>query len=182
MTKKEIDTVLVWSNSVCFPNDNHCLGVSCIQVFLSIKPLLKNKLYWYALRRAYESSDNLFLYRNDTKFAFLSNESGREFLMTKKEREYLKKLPEKITIYRGMTKKELKQKNFGVSWTLKKEIAEFFANKYERNFDTNHLPKIVHQIDIDKKDIIAFLNDRNEFEIVYINDSLTNNDKNGTND
>jgi hypothetical protein len=87
--------------------------------------------------------------------------------MTKNESDYLKGLPEQLTIYRGMTEKEFTQKTFGISWTLKQETAEFFAKVYFRNFDTNKLKKIVHQIKINKTDVIAFFNGRQEYEIIY---------------
>jgi hypothetical protein len=120
------------------------------------------------LRDAYELSDNLFQYKVDVKLAFARNELKKEYLMSLSERRFLENLPEQITIYRGMTENELKQKTFGCSWTLKKEVAEFFATTYERNYATNHLKKVVHEITIDKSEVIAFFNVRKEFEIIYI--------------
>ena len=81
-----------------------------------------------------------------------------------------KSTPEKVGIYRGMTKIELKSGEFGISWTLDKEKAEFFAYTYVRNTSTNLLPKTVHKIIVDKKDIIAYFNGRKEQEIIYIPD------------
>ncbi len=92
--------------------------------------------------------------------------------MDSRERNYLKKLPEQIKIYRGMTEQELEGKSFGVSWTLKKEVADFFAFDYWRNTATAHLKKTVHEITINKSDVIAFLNDRREYEIIYISNPL----------
>ena len=95
--------------------------------------------------------------------AFESKEPGRNYLMNNKERKYLDKLPEQITIYRGMTKVEQESKDFGVSWTLTKERAEFFAKEYQRNYTTKQLQKVVHSMIIDKKNFIAFFNEREEF-------------------
>jgi hypothetical protein len=130
--------------------------------------LLKGKLYWYALRNAYEMSDNLFSYRYDLKKAYQSSEPERGYLMTKKERDYLISLPEQLTIYRGMTYQEYNSRDFGISWTLKKKTAEFFAFKYSRNHATNHSKGFVHEIVIYRSEVIAFLNGRKEFEIIYI--------------
>ncbi len=143
------------------------------QTFLRMFHKLRGKDYWYALRTSYDSSDNLFHYAAIVKSAFLRNEPEREFLMDDDEREYLQMLPERITIYRGMTEDELQGGSFGVSWTLKRKVAEFFAYKYERNHATNHLKKTVHEITINKKEAIAFMNARQEFEIIYINDAET---------
>ena len=141
------------------------------QTFLDLVPIIRGKTYWYALRTAYESSDNLYLLRDDVKASFLRNEPEREFLMTPKEIEFLKKLPERISIYRGMTEAELKHNSFGCSWTLKKEVAEFFAFTNSRNLATSNLKKTVHELTIDKNEVIAFFNGRKEFEIIYINDN-----------
>ncbi|MCA0363610.1 MAG: hypothetical protein LCH67_06175 [Bacteroidetes bacterium] len=148
------------------------IGVSSFnrfQVFIDMIPKLKGKNYWFALRESYEMSDNLFKYSDIIKKCFLKSEPERESLMFPEELDYLKSLPDKIIIYRGMTELELISKKFGCSWTLKKEVADFFAHTYQRNFDTKHLKKTVHKMTIYKKDVIAFFNGRNEFEIIYIN-------------
>ena len=160
MSNEEIEDV-IWGKDVDSFNR--------FPTFLNLAPRLKGKSYWYALRNSYDTSDNLFHYGSMVKAAFLKAEPGRQFLMLKEERAYLKKLPDRITIYRGMTEKELNQKSFGVSWTLKKEMAEFFAYTYQRNVATNHLKKTVHEMTINKSEVIAFMNGRKEFEIIYIN-------------
>lgn len=137
------------------------------QVFLSISSELKGKNYWIALRLAYTDSDNLFKFRHLLKHSFLSCEPGREYLMNKRERAYLQNLPDLIPIYRAMTVKEFKSGEFGVSWTLKKDIAEFFI-KYFRNVDTKRFPKKIHQLTIKKSDVVAYINNRKEFEIIYL--------------
>jgi hypothetical protein len=59
MTKKEIDTLLSWGSSHIIPIPVLPMDVLTLQVFLAIKPLLKGKLYWYALRNVYDMSDNM---------------------------------------------------------------------------------------------------------------------------
>jgi hypothetical protein len=168
MKRREVVTLLNRSNSHNLYIEGVAMGVTKFQVFLAIKPLLKDKLYWFALGDAYTSSDNLYCYKADVKQAFTCDEVERDYLMNKSERQYLKNLPEQITIYRGMTENELKQKSFGCSWTLKKEVADYFANTYQRNFATKHLKKVVHSMTINKSEVIAFFNGRDEFEIIYI--------------
>lgn len=144
------------------------VGVSKFQAFLAIKPVLKGKFYWYALRQAYDLSDNLFLYRTDVKLAFCSDDPFREFLMNCSERKVWAKLPPRVTIYRGMTAKELEGKIYGVSWTLSRQKAEYFARQYPRNYAVNHLEKVVHKKVVSKNKIVAFFNERLEEEIIYI--------------
>jgi hypothetical protein len=159
MNKEEIDNLIFG------------IGVNSynrFQTFLGIIPKLTGENYWYALRNSYDCSDNLFEVSGLVKGCFLKDEPQRECLMLPDEVEYLNTLPEIITIYRGMTENEFNQKSFGISWTLKKEVAEFFANTYQRNLATNHLKKKVHEMTIDKSEVIAYFNERNEFEIIYI--------------
>lgn len=159
ITESEIDDILFGVEVDSFTR---------FQTFIKLMPKLKGKSYWYALRNSYDMSDNLFEYSGIVKGCFLKNEPQREYLMLPDEMEYFKTLPEQITIYRGMTEKELKQKSFGCSWTLKKEVAEFFAYTYQRNFATKNLKKVVHEMIINKSEVIGFFNGRNEFEIIFI--------------
>jgi hypothetical protein len=153
--------------------DNIIYGVGIdnlnrFDVFYKHRPKFKGKFYWYALRVAWETTDNLYKYSDVIKYFFNNSEPHRDSIMTDEEKKYLDNLPERIKIYRGMTEVELMKKEFGCSWTLKKEVALFFANDNRRNYDTNHLKKVVHSLTINKKDVIAFLNGRQEYEIIYI--------------
>jgi hypothetical protein len=141
------------------------------ETFLKIKSQLKGENYWYALRSSYQMSDNLFRFSNIIKNCFLSDEPKKDLLMDFEEYEYINNLPNQITIYRGMSELELKQESFGCSWSLKKSQAIFFANEYNRNFDTRHLKKVVHEITIDKSKVMAFFNSREEFEIIYFKEN-----------
>lgn len=97
ITKKEIQDLLIYGSSHLEPIDALPVGVTIFQVFLSLKPILKRKLYWETLHEAYIMSDNLFIYRHDLKAAFISKEENLDFLMSKKEIKILKNLPDKNT-------------------------------------------------------------------------------------
>jgi len=171
MNKKIIDRLLGFGNShiIELPaNIQRSKGVTKFQVFLSIKPILTGKLYWYALKQAYTQSDNLYYYSYDIKQAFSSQEPHRETMMNQCEQKYLQGLPNEITIYRAMTVNEFESGVFGVSWTLKKNIADFFSSTYVRNIDTYGIKKTIVEKTISKDQIIAFFNDRDEFEIIHI--------------
>lgn len=173
LTKKQIDHLLGWGRSHHVYGLDLALGVTKFQVFLAIKPMLKGKLYWYALKNAFQMSDNLYDYRFDVLDAFYCEEPNRDYLMNKSERQFLKKFNQKITIYRGMTQVEKESGNFGISWTLNKEMASFFANNYRRNFSTDKMSKTVHELTVDKCDVFAYLNEREEAEIIYIHNKKT---------
>lgn len=166
--KKEIQDLLIYGSSHLEPIDGLPLGVTIFQVFLSLKPILKGKLYWETLREAYTMSDNLYNYRYDLRAAFMSEEENRDSLMSKREIKILNNLPDKVKIYRGVTIDEIESNDFGLSWSLNREVAEFFAFKYRRNYDTSSSLKTVIELEVDKNEIIAYFHDRGEEEIIYL--------------
>jgi hypothetical protein len=90
--------------------------------------------------------------------------SGRPFkkhLMSKEERSYLKKLPETITIYRGMSDYEYESGCYRCSWTLDENIAKKFAHEFY-----SHSGKVMSLV-IPKKEVIAYFYSREEQEIIY---------------
>jgi hypothetical protein len=145
-----------------------CSSFDRFQTFLKIKDELNDVDYWRTLADAYTGSDNLYHLNEEVKESFLEDRSQREYLMTKQELKIYNSLPEIITIFRGMTTEELESGDFGVSWTLSKECAEFFAFKYGRNFSTEGKPKVVHQLEVLKVEILAYFHERNEQEVIYI--------------
>lgn len=156
LTKAQIDAIYLW------PNSYERFGA-----FLTIHPICNGANYWYALRRAYESSDNLYRYREHVKQAFLRNEPGIETIMDDNERKTLLDLPETVTIYRGMTDEEFKSTDYNVSWTLKKEVAEYFCKVYGRNHDVKGMKMRVCELTVPKDRLLAFFKTRKEFEVIY---------------
>lgn len=65
-----------------------------------------------------------------------------------------------LIIYRGHTERSPNIKNSYV-WTLKKSVAEWFSNR----FDTNG---VVYKAKISPRDVIAYIKDRNEHEIIVL--------------
>ena len=140
-----------------------------MKLFLDIKKHLINpEVYWLGLACAYVGGDNHFKYNNEIRKCFTSNKPNKESLMDDEERKYLDNLPNKVKVYRAMSIDEYNTKEYGISWTTKRSVALFFRDKYFRNFDTVGKKKVIKEMWIDKKDIIAFFNSRNEFEIIYI--------------
>jgi hypothetical protein len=83
------------------------------------------------------------------------------------ERDFIKNLPDTITIYRGMTREEYGSGNFGISWTLDMAQARFFAFIYTHNQHTAHLSKMVVQATAKKECIIAcFSGEENELIVI----------------
>lgn len=78
------------------------------------------------------------------------------YLMTTKEKEMLDNLPEQVKIYRG----SFRDNNYNaLSWTLDYDKAHWFATRFDKE-------GYVFEAMIDKKNIIAYFNDRNEDEVI----------------
>jgi hypothetical protein len=136
--------------------------------FFAIRKCLTPKEYWKGLSYAYIHSENNLRNKKIIKKCFQSKLPYRNLLMTKSELKKLNSFPDKIKIYRAMTEKERNSKNYGISWTLNKEIALFFKNKYKENIDTYKHKKVIVSKTINKNKIIAYFNGRKEQEIIYI--------------
>lgn len=84
------------------------------------------------------------------------NKSDKNILMSKDELEAYNKLDDLIAVYRGV-KPGAKVK--ALSWTTDKKVAKWFADRYEKNGK-------VYKAVIDKKDVLAYFLNRNEYEVV----------------
>lgn len=82
--------------------------------------------------------------------------ANKDFLMTKSEICRINHLPDIVTVYRGLQRNS---KLKGMSWTLDLEVAKWFANRFGHN-------GLVYQAMVQKKDILAYFDGRNEKEII----------------
>ena len=172
LTNKEINKI--FSNSASMMNYAMPgflpVGISRFQAFLAIQSVLTDKQYWKTLRDAYVSSDDLYHYRVDIGIAFRSNRLFKENLMNAKEKKMIDQLPEILTIYRGGSTIEGEEDEYGISWTLSKSVAEYFAFTYPRNPSTAENPKRVYESQVKKSEILALFLGRKEDEVIYLAD------------
>ena len=142
---------------ICRINSSHRLSY-----FIEIRHKLKDIEYWTILgflwSMAHWPSESL----NDWIYLFSSDRPKRHKLMSLKEQKIFNELPEKVKIYRGHDKDHLD----GLSWSLDKNIAEFFAYRYVRR--KSDCDFIVTEKTVPKEDIVCYLNDRKENEVIYI--------------
>jgi hypothetical protein len=136
--------------------------------FLEFASELTPSLYWYGLALAYTCSDNLCTLREESKRCFSSDLPNRECLMNEDELLVFRSLPEMVTIYRGMTEEEKESGDYSISWTLKKEVAKFFATKYNRNYSERGKKKTIVKLRVPKTNLVAYFNDRKEEEVIYL--------------
>lgn len=128
--------------------------------------------YYRCLCEAYEHSDGIDIDLADELFGEFEDEFWVG-LADKKSQKFYGELPDVVTIYRGCTKAEAESKNYGVSWTTDKKVAEFFAHEYIRR-DTDN--GVVLEAQINKSLICAVILGRNEKEVVipYADDNIRN--------
>jgi len=142
-------------------NRMNCYAKLCINE----KNQINDITYWECLSQAYIGSDNINFQvpYPILKSLFSANRENREFLMNEDERMYLKSLSEIVKIYRGCSSKEKESNRLGISWTLSKKVAEFYVS-YHRNGVKDG---IIIEKEINKNEIIAYFNEREEQEIIY---------------
>ncbi len=87
--------------------------------------------------------------------------ADKTVLMRKEDYVYYKKLPQVVTIYRGVSQHGT---YYGVSWTDDRKKAEWFRNRF--NGYTKDVPTYLLTANASKDDILAYFNDRNERELV----------------
>ena len=127
-----------------------------------------DKEYWEKFGEIYVLSSNNFYNKEILIELFTSSKKDREYIMTEEERMKLSKMPNKIKIYRGMSIDEEASGNYGISWTLEKNVAKMFATTYLHNYDTHELRHIVKELTISKEKVVAYFTSREEKEIIYI--------------
>jgi len=127
-----------------------------LQAFISIAKDLPDEKYWSILSGIWTDTENQWQNLEQWKELLSANRHDRHYLMDESEIELLNSLPELVTIYRGCVKGLNED---GLSWTLDKAKAEFFANRFGRE-------GIILEREIPKSDIIAVLTGRGESEVI----------------
>ncbi len=144
-----------------------CISTSkgqLISLFKKHQKSFSDEEYWINLRETYIMQDFAQLDYKELKKLFLSKRKFREKLMDNEEYELLQSLPEDITIYRGGSIEETNS-GYGLSWSLNKEIAtKFVTIKSTLSFEK----MVVHEKTISKANVIAYINSRQEEEIIYL--------------
>lgn len=97
-------------------------------------------------------------------------EADRQYLMESNELEIYNNLENEVTIYRGLAEFN-KQHIKGLSWTLDRNVAENVFANVEVDEDgiprkSNTVKGDVYQAKIKKEDIFAYINGRNEQEVI----------------
>jgi hypothetical protein len=127
-----------------------------VEAFIQIADKLPDTKYWSLLGSIWTDTENQWQNLEQWRELLSVNRSSRHYLMDESEVQLLNSLPELVTIYRGCVKGLNED---GLSWTLDKAKAEFFANRFSKG-------GIILEREIPKSDIIAVLTGRGESEVI----------------
>ena len=128
-----------------------------VEAFKKIAKNLGDVSYWQLLSQIWVDTENQYAYLKDWKKLLTADRMWRNEMMNEEDAELFRSLPEEVIIYRGC-QKGLNEK--GLSWTLDKSKAEFFANRFSKK-------GIILERKIPKSEIVAVLTSRGETEIIW---------------
>jgi hypothetical protein len=128
-----------------------------VEAFIKIADKLSDTDYWKLLSDIWVDTENQHAYIKEWKKLLGSKRSNRHYMMTEEEDNLLRSLADEVTIYRGC-QKGLNEN--GLSWTLNKSKAQFFANRFSKK-------GIILERKIPKSDIVAVLTGRGEYEVIW---------------
>jgi hypothetical protein len=128
---------------------------------------LKGQQYWECLASVWTSSENIWQHHKTWKELWNSKEPSKLACMDPAEQMTFHNLPPSFTVWRGVQYRGRKK---GLSWTLDKNRAEWFAKRYLKKGRTPWLCSAT----VLKSYVHAYLNGRNEQEIIADRVTLLN--------
>lgn len=129
-----------------------------LSAFKDIKHQLTDEDYWKLLSSIWTDTENSHQDLGTWKNLFKSKRNQRHNLMTEEELKTMESLDDTVTIFRGCVENLNED---GLSWTLDRERAEWFANRFDQK-------GIVIEKAIGKEKIVAYFSGRGEQEIIVI--------------
>lgn len=135
-----------------------------IDAFTEIADKMKDTLYWELLAVIWSDTENGWQNLPAWQRAFDSDRPERRNLMNQFEVQAYSNLPDEVTVYRGCQKN---QNEDGLSWTLDKSKADFFAHRLRKD-------GVILEKKVSKNQILAVLLGRNEQEVIITERSARN--------
>lgn len=129
-----------------------------LDAFTLIQSKLSDTQYWSLLSDIWTDTENQWQGLKKWKQLLSSKRPYRHYMMSEEEDNTLRALAEEVTIYRGCQKGI---NEGGLSWTLDKSKAKFFANRFGKK-------GIILEKKISKKDIVAVFMGRGESEVIFL--------------
>lgn len=116
---------------------------------------LSKEKYWEVVRWLWTDTENIYEHFVAWMALILDHDTKDiRLMMDKEDRETFDSLPDEFTVYRGSDYEHM-------SWTLSKEKAEWFRDRYEGLRDCKLFEKRIK-----KDEVLAYINARGEEEII----------------
>lgn len=132
-----------------------------VNAFKEVCDRMSDEDYWSVLSDIWQLSENIWQNKQGWIKLLKSKRPGKKHFMNEEEHETFASMPDVITSYRGY----IPGKNMtGLSYSLSKEKAEWFANRFQR---LNGDGKVI-KISIPKKKVFAYMSCRNEQELIIL--------------
>lgn len=129
-----------------------------LNAFLDVERSLSDVKYWEVLGSIWIDSENIWQNKDTWRNLIKSSRGSNEYFMSTEEREYFSTLPDVVKVFRGCIANKNKT---GLSYTLSKEKAEWFAKRFNSD-------GVVVEKEIKKHKIFAYLNGRGEDEVIVL--------------
>lgn len=118
--------------------------------------------FWELAADVWVDSENIWQHADDWYDLFeAASADDRAAMMSTEERAALAAMPESITVWRGC---EREVNEDGLSWTLDRSRAEWFARRFKRDGDA---PLLIEGR-LDRADVVAYFTARGEDEIIAL--------------
>lgn len=126
-----------------------------------VKQYMTNELFSHYLSDAYMTEEFPSRDKNVSRKELIKwfKESNKQCLMNEYDYKKYMELPNEIIVYRGV---DTKRASKGLSWTLDRNVAIWFSNRFKSNSSKG----IVLKANVTKDKCLAYFNERNEREIV----------------
>lgn len=134
-----------------------------IDVLLKYGKQMPDRVYWESVGCVWTDSENIWQNYDHWRTLWENPRPGRKWSMESADRRRLALLPDLIKVYRGvggMGMSNRRRRKPGMSWTTDRDKAEWFANRWKQT------PATVLEGRVEKSDVHAFFNSRDESEIV----------------
>ena len=129
-----------------------------LEAFCEIEFKVYDREYWGLLHDIWLDSENIWQYLPYWERFLRSGRPEKEYFMDAEDKKFYKSLPKELTIWRG----HQKHNKDGLSYTLSKEKAEWFAGRFKKE------EAKVKELQIKKSQIFACIVGRGESEVIIL--------------
>lgn len=144
------------------------MGALCFTAYLETTVgRMHRNCFSVLLVRAWMFTEDRFGGRPLNACADLFESADPRYLMAPEELEVFDALPDEVTVYRGsLTAESAKRVQGGMSWTLSREVGNWFAHLGMDQEKNRHCRPLLLQGTVRKADVFAYFVGRDEQEVV----------------